>query len=885
MPKTHATDHDRVRRAVLLGLFSGTGVGLGYLLAGVPGVELMTLNAALAGLALGRTGGAAAGALAAGAYSLGSPFGPPIPLVLAAQMAGQAASGWAGGLLAPALRRRRALAGGLVAAPLGAVVALIHDLLTNLAVAVALDLPLAATLLAGVPLAALHLGTAAVAFGSLLPVLAGRLGRLRRGGLRASGPPPAAVLAWLAVLTWPVAGVPGARAQTAAGTPPETPPRGVAAGDSLAVVPDSLRAPADSLVVTPDSLATTPDSLAAAADTLASGRARDFDSGTTWRRGDPRRVGGWEEPLWRPFFVSLHEDLTRRTAFLPVRDGGQGAPVVILGEPGTAPWPRLTRGGLPLHIGHRYLDDPEAIATAGRRLGTVQFGLTVADGGLGGQVDLARDDPSPAHDRTDTRWFTGPHESYLRTLHLLTAEAPWRVQFAFHELLDNEGYDFRAPGEARYAEFDQPFQDAFWGHAKFRSGRGTLTRDLGPAGRLTVAVENVRKLKKALPALDKQHQDLWTSRSSLDWQTAAAGRPARLALWWNATDVDWDRDLESGAGHRRIQEGTHQGVLTSWGDARREGRLQLRWGRWTVRDTGADPAWAPAHADTQRLTGEDAAVVATRTWPLLGARAEATAAAWWAEHGGWLAGGAVRLREDRPQARWQVSLERGGRAPRADELGTAWSFVTPGGRRTVALPAAGLGREDTWRLAAAARTRLAGLDLAVDAAVRRLRDGIAWAADPGTPATGRWRNGLDLDGTTVRLSVAREGRFLGWVRIRAAGTWRHWSQSGDLRWARPPERDWRLSLLWENHLFREDGIIQLGAFLTRRGAMDDPWDLAGPTPLPAITRLDAIVGFRLVGTNLSLGLGNLTGAESRLSAGAVDHGLELRWRLHWVFTH
>ena len=32
-----------IRRAVLLGLFAGTGVGVGYLLSGVPNLELVTL--------------------------------------------------------------------------------------------------------------------------------------------------------------------------------------------------------------------------------------------------------------------------------------------------------------------------------------------------------------------------------------------------------------------------------------------------------------------------------------------------------------------------------------------------------------------------------------------------------------------------------------------------------------------------------------------------------------------------------------------------------------------------------------------------------------------------------------------------------------------------
>ena len=63
-----------VRQPVLLGLFSGTAVGVGYLLMGLPNVELMTLVVALAGGALGPGSGVLVGALAASIYSLGSPI-------------------------------------------------------------------------------------------------------------------------------------------------------------------------------------------------------------------------------------------------------------------------------------------------------------------------------------------------------------------------------------------------------------------------------------------------------------------------------------------------------------------------------------------------------------------------------------------------------------------------------------------------------------------------------------------------------------------------------------------------------------------------------------------------------------------------------------------
>jgi len=82
-----------VRQPVLLGLFTGTAIGVGYLFAGVPNVELMTLIIALSGGVLGARLAMAGGVLAAVVYSLGSPYGLPVPLMLAAQAVGLGTAG------------------------------------------------------------------------------------------------------------------------------------------------------------------------------------------------------------------------------------------------------------------------------------------------------------------------------------------------------------------------------------------------------------------------------------------------------------------------------------------------------------------------------------------------------------------------------------------------------------------------------------------------------------------------------------------------------------------------------------------------------------------------------------------------------------------------
>jgi outer membrane receptor protein involved in Fe transport len=117
------------------------------------------------------------------------------------------------------------------------------------------------------------------------------------------------------------------------------------------------------------------------------------------------------------------------------------------------------------------------------------------------------------------------------------------------------------------------------------------------------------------------------------------------------------------------------------------------------------------------------------------------------------------------------------------------------------------------------------------------------------------------------------------------GTWRAYDEKQGLAPFLPPKDAYRLHLMWENHFFQEDGILQLALFSTRRAAMADPWDVTRTYRLPARTVHDLLVGFRLVGANLSLAIRNLTGEKVRLTAGAFSTGRELDLRLHWGFRY
>ncbi len=821
----------RVRQAVLLGLFAGTGIGLGYLLSAVPGVELMSTNAALAGLALGPLGGAVVGMVSQGVYSLASPFGPPVPLMLAAQLLGMAAAGMAGGLLAAPLRRAPGVLSTGLAAVAGLVAALGLDLLTNLAVAVQFSLPLKGVLIGGAAVAALHLGTVAAAWGILLPLLADRLGRLRRPG------PRAVLLAGLlcSALVVPRSGVAQELAE------PTGDPVAVAAADSAHVASGQ-----------PDSLAVAP------ADTL------------------PGLPEGWRRPLWRPFHGTFAERLARITSWLPVRDGGPGATMVVLGEASTSPVPEIWRDGMPLGVGHRFLDDPESWSLAGRDLEVAPVGSWPAARESSVLV-LAPRDPVPDRDLLDTYWFAGPHETRLRDVQFLTADAVWRLSVDAYENLDREGYDFRTPGESRFIALDNLNSTEFWGNAAVRSTRGRLSRRLEDGSRVTIALENSRKHKHGVAVSDLDQQEIWRNSTQLRWQAGGRDDRSEATVWWTDTDLLVD---PIGGGDRLI-EGAREGARVSWAPPGALVDLDLTYQRWAVQDSGADSAWAPAYADTSRIAGEDLALTASRRWqgriPITGA-----VGARWAQHGG--ASATAVLTAGGPRG-WGASAARSGRAPRSDELATAWRYVVPGGRQTVVLPSIDLERERQWRVAMGWSGALGGLDVALDTSWLRLRHGIGWDASVADTEVGRLTNGVALDAAAVTARIGGAGRFLGWLRWQAEGTWQSLQQDDDLQLALPPTLQYRLSAVWEQRFFEEDGITQLAAYWHNRGAMDDPWAWSRPVELAAISSLDVIAGFRLVGTNLSMEMRNLLGGESRLTANAVSEPREFRWRLHWTFHH
>jgi hypothetical protein len=133
----------------------------------IPNFEVLTLVVFLAGTLLGAGGGALVGVLTMTVFSLLNPYGAVHPLVTAAQVAGEALAGAAGGWSIRAGLER--LAGAPRAAALGAIglgVTAVFDLVTNLATGVVFG-RIGLTLIGGIPFALWHIGWNLVLFVAL----------------------------------------------------------------------------------------------------------------------------------------------------------------------------------------------------------------------------------------------------------------------------------------------------------------------------------------------------------------------------------------------------------------------------------------------------------------------------------------------------------------------------------------------------------------------------------------------------------------------------------------------------------------------------------------------------------------------------------------------
>jgi hypothetical protein len=170
------------RKIAELAVFVALVVALGYALAGVPNVELMTLATFVSGTTLGSRSGAFVGAAAMGIYSSLNPYGLAPPPVFAAQVIGMGITGLAGGAArghGGEGRGARLLASIPLGGVIGAGLALLYDALTNLGTAWSIGMlrdpwPVVA---GGIAFGAWHVAWNAVVFAVAAPALIAALRR------------------------------------------------------------------------------------------------------------------------------------------------------------------------------------------------------------------------------------------------------------------------------------------------------------------------------------------------------------------------------------------------------------------------------------------------------------------------------------------------------------------------------------------------------------------------------------------------------------------------------------------------------------------------------------------------------------------------------------
>jgi hypothetical protein len=175
------------RSVASLGIFTALVAALGFALAGVPNIEMMTLAAFVSGALLGPVRGASVGAGGMAVYSAFNPYGIAPPPVFLAQTVGLGIVGAAGGGIGsrhPPEARRRWPTALLFAGGVGAGLTLLYDLLTNLGTAVAIGAvrdpwPVVA---GGVAFGVWHIAWNAALFAVCAPPLLAALQRRRTDG-------------------------------------------------------------------------------------------------------------------------------------------------------------------------------------------------------------------------------------------------------------------------------------------------------------------------------------------------------------------------------------------------------------------------------------------------------------------------------------------------------------------------------------------------------------------------------------------------------------------------------------------------------------------------------------------------------------------------------
>ncbi len=153
--------------AILIAL----AVALGYALALVPNIELVTLTLAFGGFLLGGLWGMLVGAMGFGLYSVLSPFGAAPPPLLLAQIIGGAFIGLCGSFLRRI--RRRDWLFYIASGAAGFFVTLFYDISTNIGsfIMISSESTLVPFIVGGLSFSIVHILANTAIFAILFPIL------------------------------------------------------------------------------------------------------------------------------------------------------------------------------------------------------------------------------------------------------------------------------------------------------------------------------------------------------------------------------------------------------------------------------------------------------------------------------------------------------------------------------------------------------------------------------------------------------------------------------------------------------------------------------------------------------------------------------------------
>ena len=163
---------DQIRKYVLMALFAGTTVGLGYLLISIPNVEAVTLMLFVSGYTLGMVNGILVAIVASTIYFGFNPQGGMYPPLLAAQIIGMSLSPIIGSLIKSLkLKLSRLKLMGLLG--LSAIICTVfYDILTNIAYPLSTGMGVKGIIgfvIAGIPFSALHILSNTLIFLIVIP--------------------------------------------------------------------------------------------------------------------------------------------------------------------------------------------------------------------------------------------------------------------------------------------------------------------------------------------------------------------------------------------------------------------------------------------------------------------------------------------------------------------------------------------------------------------------------------------------------------------------------------------------------------------------------------------------------------------------------------------